>query len=438
MTPPGLIRPPGPTRYRWVVCALIFSAITINYLDRLVFGLLAPELQKIFSWSNADYTRIVLWFEIAYAIGLAFAGRFLDRMGTRIGFALFLAAWCLAASLHAAMTTLAGFCLARFLLGLGESGAFPAAVKTTAEWFPRRERALVAGIFNSGSNVGAIIAPLAVPWLYLNYGWQWAFIATGAIGLVWLVLWLKWFRLPQEHPRVSAEELAHIQSDPTEPEGAVPSWGRLLRLPQTWSFIVAKFFTDAVWRWYLYLLPLFFSQSFGLDIRNFGVPFLIIYVMADIGSILGGWLSSRLIARGWTVNAARKTAMLLSVLCVQPVMFAAHTRNMWFAVVLVGLAAAAHQAWSSNIYTTISDMFPKNAVATIAGIGGTAGAVGAITLLELTRRLFVANAAQPAAHSTYAVLFAIAGLAYLAAFVSAHLLAPRLAPVPVSPGRPPA
>lgn len=418
-----------PTRYRWRVCALLFFAITINYIDRLVFGILAPELKKLFGWSNADYADIAFWFEVAYAIGLAGAGRFLDWIGTRVGFAVSLAGWSVAAALHAVAGSVAGFSGARFLLGLFEAGGFPAAVKATAEWFPKKERALVAGFFTAGANVGAIITPIAVPWLLIHYGWQWVFISTGMMGTVWLAFWLWWYRLPEVHPRVSPSELAIIRSDPPEPAGSRIPWLRLFAFRQTWAFIVPKFFTDAVWRWYLYLLPLFFNQTFNLDLRNFGPPFLLIYSMADLGSIGGGWLSSRLIARGWTVNAARKSVMLLCSLCVLPVMFSTQVSNLWVAVFFVGLAAAAHQGFSCNIFTTVSDVFPKSAIASVVGIGGTAGALGAMLLLALTSRIFQAHASPGQPAGGFTVLFIIAGLAYLMAMFWLHLLSPRLAPV---------
>ncbi|MBM3866333.1 MAG: MFS transporter [Verrucomicrobia bacterium] len=417
------------TRFRWTICALVFLAVTINYIDRLVFGILAPELQKVFRWTNADYTRIAFWFEVAYAIGLACFGRVLDWIGTRRGFALSLTGWSLAAAAHALMSTIAGFSLARFLLGLTEAGVFPAATKTAAEWFPRRERALVMGIFNAGSNVGAVIAPLLVPWLFLTYGWRWTFIVTGGIGLIWLVFWLWLYRAPGAHPRVSPEELAYIHSDPPEAVAERIPWLTLLRLRQTWAFITAKFFTDAVWRWYLYLLPLFFNQNFQLDIRNFGLPFITIYLMADVGSVGGGWLSSWLLGRGWSVNAARKFAMLVCALCVLPVMFSAVVPNMWVAVVFVGLAASAHQGFSSNLFTTVSDMFPKSAVGSVVGLGGTAGALGAMLLLTITARLFDQSSAATANTSVYTTLFVIAGFAYLVSLGAMHVLSPRLQPV---------
>ena len=304
-------------RYRWGICALLLLATTICYIDRLVFSILGPELQKTFGWTDKDYTDIVFWFEVAYAIGLLTAGRLLDRIGARIGYTISLVFWSLAAILHAFMSTIFGFSVARFLLGLGESGNFPAAVKTVAEWFPKKERALATGIFNAGSNVGAIIAPLGVPWIYLNYGWQWAFIFTGALGLLWIVFWLMFYRVPGEHPKLSPAELAYIQSDPPEPSEQI-AWLKLIPDRQTWAFAIAKFMTDSIWRWYLYLLPLFFAQDFNLDISDFGPPFLVIYLLADVGSIAGGWLSGYLIQRGNTVNFGRKVTMLVCALLVYP------------------------------------------------------------------------------------------------------------------------
>lgn len=405
--------------YRWVICALLLFATTINYIDRQVFGILAPEMKRIFGWTDTNYTDIVFWFEVAYAIGQLLAGRLLDRIGTLAGFALAMIFWSGASMLHAAMAGIVGFSVARFLLGLGESGNFPACIKTVAEWFPRKERALATGVFNAGSNVGAVIAPLAVPWIFVKWGWQWAFVATGAIGFVWLAVWLRTFRNPEQHPRLSPGELAYIRSDPADPVAKIP-WLRLLPHRQTLAYVAAKFLTDSVWRWYLYLLPLFFNQQFQLDIKSFGPPFVLIYCLADAGSIAGGWLSSSLIHRGWTVNAGRKTAMLVCAVCVAPVALVTHVSNMWTAVWLVGLAAAAHQGWSANLYTTASDMFPKQAVGSVVGIGGMAGALGAMGLLKLTGYIL--------AHTgSYVALFFIAASAYLIALALLHALAPRLA-----------
>ncbi|HEX8721546.1 MAG TPA: MFS transporter [Pyrinomonadaceae bacterium] len=416
-------------RHRWVICALLFFATTVNYVDRLVFGFLGPELRKPehFNWTPQQLTDILFWFEVAYAIGLLGAGRVLDWIGTRIGYAVSLTAWSLASILHAFMGSVMGFSVARFLLGLGESGNFPAAIKTTAEWFPKKERALATGIFNAGSNVGAIIAPLAVPWLYINWGWQWSFIMTGALGLIWLIFWFAFYHLPHEHPKISREELAYIQSDPPEPTVKVP-WLRLLPHRQTWAFVFAKFATDSIWRWYLYLLPLFFAQVFKLDIKNFGPPFVVIYVLADVGSIGGGWLSSALIKGGRSVNFGRKVALLVCALCVVPVSLVTQLSNMWVAVFLVGLAAAAHQGWSANLFTTASDMFPKQAVGSVVGLGGMAGAVGAMLILKLTGWLLGDN---PDA-SSFAPLFIIAGSAYVVSLIVIHALVPRLQPARVT------
>ena len=410
-------------RYRWVICALLFFATTINYIDRQVFGILAPEMKKIFGWTDTNYTDIVFYFELAYAIGLLTCGRALDWIGTRVGFAVAMVFWSGASMLHAGMASIAGFSAARFLLGLGESGNFPACIKTIAEWFPKKERALATGIFNAGSNVGAIVAPLAVPWIYIHHGWQWAFIATGAVGFIWLIAWLKIYRVPDENPRLSAAELAHIRSDPPETTQKIP-WLQLLPHRQTWGFVIAKFLTDSIWRWYLYLLPLFFSSNFKLDIKSFGPPFVLIYCLADVGSIGGGWLSSRLIARGWTVNAGRKTAMLVCAICVVPVVLVTQVTNMWAAVWLVGLAAAAHQGWSANLFTTASDMFPKQAVGSVVGLGGMAGALGAMGILKLTGYILERT-------GSYTVLFLIAGSAYLIALAILHALAPKLEPAKV-------
>ena len=425
-------------RQRWVICTLLFFATTVNYVDRLVFGLLGPELQKPenFGWTNKNYTDIVFWFEVAYAIGLVSAGWFLDKVGTRIGYVIALVFWSGAAMLHAGMatisgllgiTTVAGFSFARFLLGLGEAGNFPAAIKTVAEWFPKKERALATGIFNAGSNVGAIAAPLAVPWLYINFGWQWAFIVTGGVGLVWVVFWLALYHVPTEHPKITKEELAYIQSDPPDPPVKI-AWGKLLPHRQTWAFVTAKFMTDAIWRWYLYLLPLFFSQNFKLDIKNFGPPFVVIYVMADVGSIAGGWLSSRLIQAGHSINFARKVTLLICALCVVPVVFVTQVANMWIAVLLVGLAAAAHQGWSANLFTTASDMFPRQAVGSVVGLGGMAGALGAMLILTISGYVLGGGGHGGQPSEGYGVLFIMAGSAYLVSLLIIHLLVPRLEP----------
>ena len=413
---------PAKTGYvRWVVCTLLFFATTINYVDRAVMGILAPTLRKEIGWSDSDYGVISAAFTLAYAIGFLFAGWIIDRIGTRAGYAAFLIAWSLAAAGHGLAASAVGFAIARFALGLGESGNFPAAIKTVAEWFPRRERALATGIFNSGSNVGAIIAPLVVPWLTFMWGWRAAFVVTGLVGVVWVFFWWPLYRKPSEHPRLTAAERAHIESDPPEPQVKIP-WASLLKHRQTWAFAVGKFLTDAIWWFYLFWFPLFMADTFKFDLRTIGLPLVTVYLLADVGSVGGGWLSSHLLKRGWTPNAARKTAMLVCALLILPVAMAPRVDSAWLAVWLVGIAAAAHQGFSANIFTTTSDMFPKHAVGSVVGIGGFAGAMGGF-LMNLGAGWFREN------QGDYVTMFTIAGFVYLIALAAMHALAPRLEPV---------
>jgi ACS family hexuronate transporter-like MFS transporter len=403
---------------RWVVCTLLFFATTINYIDRSVMGILAPTLRSEIGWTDGDYGVISAAFTLAYAIGFLFAGWFIDRVGTRVGYAAFLIAWSVAAAGHGLAATAVGFAIARFALGLGESGNFPAAIKTVAEWFPRRERALATGIFNAGSNVGAIIAPLVVPWLTLMWGWRAAFVVTGLVGLVWVFFWWPLYRKPSEHPRLRPEERAHIESDPPEPQVKI-AWANLLKHRQTWAFAVGKFLTDAIWWFYLFWFPLFMADTFRFDLRTIGLPLVTVYLLADVGSVGGGWLSSHLLKRGWTPNAARKTAMLVCALLILPVAMAPRVDSAWLAVWLVGVAAAAHQGFSANIFTTTSDMFPKHAVGSVVGIGGFAGAMGGF-LMNLGAGWFREN------QGDYVTMFTIAGVVYLIALAAIHTLAPRL------------
>ena len=407
--------------YRWVVCALIFFATTVNYVDRQVIGILTTTLPTELGWSEIDYGDIVFAFSLAYAIGLFFSGRIIDRLGTKRGYALSLTVWSFAAMAHAAASTVGGFRAARFALGLGEAGNFPAAIKTVTEWFPRKERALATGIFNSGTNVGAIVAPLVVPWITIQYGWQSAFLITGAIGLLWLALWWPLYGVPERHPRVSPAELAYIRSEKDEPPARV-SYAELFRHRQMWAFAIAKFMTDPVWWLYLYWVPDFLNRNYGLDLQHIGPPLVAIYIVADVGSIGGGWLSSSLLKRGWSVNAARKTAMLTCALCVVPIVLASGTTTLWPAVAIVALAAAAHQGWSANVFTMTSDMFPKWAVGTVVGVGGMAGAVGGMFIAKITGWVLQTT-------GSYVTVFLIAGSAYLLALLIVHLLVPRMEPV---------
>ncbi len=415
---PGRTGPVG--RYRWVICALLFFATTVNYIDRAVFGVLGPTLREQFNWSATQFGDINAAFTLAYAIGFLFVGWFIDRVGTRWGYALCLVVWSVAAAGHALARGTWGFMAARFALGIGEAGNFPAAIKTTAEWFPKKERATATGIFNAGSNVGAIIAPATVPIIALTWGWQAAFIITGLAGLLWVVFWLPLYRRPTEHPAVSPAELAHIQSDPPDPAVKIP-WLQLLQFRQTWAFAIGKFMTDSVWWFYLFWFPVVMADRFKLDLKSIGLPMITVYLLADVGSIGGGWLSSKLLGKGWSTNAARKTAMLICALCIVPVVFAPITSSQWVAVWLVGIAAAAHQGFSANLFTLTSDMFPRKAVGSVVGIGGFCGAMGGFFLNLGAGRL-------RDMFGSYVAVFAIAGTAYLAALLIIHLLVPRLEP----------
>jgi ACS family hexuronate transporter-like MFS transporter len=408
--------------YRWTVCALLFAATTINYIDRQAFGILGPTLQSEMGWSESQYGDIVSWFSLAYGVGFLGMGRFLDRVGVRFGFSFAVIAWSLAAMGHAIARSATGFSVARAALGLGESGNFPGAIKTVADWFPKKERALATGIFNAGTNVGAILTPLIVPWIALTWGWQWAFIATGALGFVWLIFWLAMYREPEQHPRVSPAELAYIRSDPVELPGSVP-WLSLLTYRQTWAFLIGKFMTDPIWWFYLYWLPKFLDTNWGIKLAQVAVPLIVIYLVADVGSVGGGWLSSFLIKRGWSVNAGRKTAMLAAALLIVPTMFAPNAGSLWLAIAIVSVAAAAHQWWSANLFTTASDMFPRFAVASVVGIGGFAGAMGGLLFQRATGRILDATG------NDYSIIFVICGLAYVSALLVIHLLVPRLEPI---------
>jgi ACS family hexuronate transporter-like MFS transporter len=406
----------------------LFFATTINYVDRSVFGLLEPILKEQIEWTAFQFGIVNASFNLAYAIGFLFAGWMMDRVGTRIGYSISLVVWSLAAAGHALVGSVWGFAAARFALGLGESGNFPAAIKTVAEWFPKKERAFATGIFNAGSNVGAILAPATVPYIYAHYGWQAAFVLTGLIGLVWVFFWWPIYRRPQEHPKLSPAELAHIESDPPDPPIKV-RWRALFPFRQTWAFAIGKFLTDAVWWFYLFWFAKFMNEQFGLDIKSIGLPMITVYLLADVGSIAGGWQSSWMIGRGWSVNAARKLTMLACAVCVVPVAFAPLAANtqiggyniqaQWIAVLLIGLATAAHQGFSANLFTLTSDMFPRRVVGSIVGIGGFAGAMGGVIMNLGAGWLkdFTGN---------YTIMFTIAASAYLTALLIIHLLVPRL------------
>jgi len=412
------------TSFRWIICALLFLGTTVNYIDRQVIGLLKPILEKQFAWTETDYANIIFSFQLAYALGLLAIGGVLDRVGVRLGYSLAVVFWSIAAVVHGFMRSVAGFGAARFGLGLAEAANFPAAIKAVGEWFPKRERALATGLLNSGSNVGALVTPLVVPWLTQNWGWQAAFYVTGAIGILWVALWWPFYREPEHHWLVSPAELSHIRSDPADPPQKYP-WSRLFMHRQTWAFSLGKFLTDPWWWFYLFWVPTFLNTQFGVtvDPKQIGPPMILIYTLASVGSIGGGWLSSHLIKRGWSVNAGRKTAMLVCALAVVPIIFASRVQNMWVAVFLIGLAAAAHQGFSANIFTLVSDMVPRKAVSSVTGIGGMAGAVGGMLVAKAVGWILDATG------KNYLIPFLMAGFAYLLALGIIHVLLPKLDPM---------
>ncbi len=413
--------PPG-GRYRWTICSLLFVATTINYIDRQVLGILAPDLQKAIGWSEIEYGYIVVAFQAAYALGLPLFGRFIDRYGTKLGYTISIVGWSVAAMAHALASSALSFGIARALLGVSEAGNFPASIKTTAEWFPKKERALATGIFNSGANIGAVVAPATVPWLAEHWGWGGAFIATGAIGFFWIIAWLLLYERPEISKRVSKEELAFILSDREEATKEKVPMAVLFRHKETWAFVLGKFLTDPIWWFYLYWLPKFLHTQYGLTLTNLGLPLIAIYTMTTVGSIGGGWASSRLIASGWAVNSSRKLVMLICALLVVPIIFMSGSSNLWIAVLFIGLAAAAHQGWSANIFTLVSDMFPKKAVGSVVGLGGMAGSVGGM-LFSMTAGYLLEWT------GSYMTLFYIAGSAYVLALVVIQVLVPKIKPV---------
>ncbi len=434
-TPPVVGSPPADGKvgtYRWRIVALLFFATTINYLDRQVISLLKDDyLEPLFGWSETDYANVVIAFQIAYALGMLGAGWLIDKIGTKLGYALVLVVWSVAAILHAFARSTFGFVAARALLGVSEAGNFPAAIKTTAEWFPKKERALATGVFNSGTNIGAVVAPLTVPALAAAMGWEWAFIITGAIGFFWLIFWFLYYEIPTRQKRLSRPELEYITRDDARDEADTNtekvSWFRLLTFRQTWAFIVGKFLTDPVWWFYLFWLPSFLNKEYGMTKTDLAIPIAAVYTMTTFGSVLGGWLSGYFINKGWPVYRARKTAMLTYALLVVPVVTAQALGALspWYAVLIIGLAASAHQAWSANIFTLVSDMFPKKAIASVVGLGGMAGAVGGILIAKAAGVLLDHYKALGSIETGYYILFFICGSAYLLAWCIMHLLAPR-------------
>ena len=411
-------------RYRWVICGLLFAATAINYVDRQMIGVLKPTISKDLGWDELTYSDIVFYFQLAYAIGYLSFGKIVDAVGARIGYSIAFVIWTLGHTLCGFAGSAFQFSAARFILGIGESGNFPAGLKAVSEWFPARERALATGVFNAGSNIGAIITPLIVPAITLAYGWKMAFISTGIFSLVWLIAWIAIYRRPRETTRVSAEELAYIESDPAD-AGEKIGWLKLLGYRETWAYALGKFLIDPIWWLFLFWTPDFLAKTYNLDLKNFGPPLVAIYLISDIGSVAGGWSSSALMKRGYSANAARKITMLVCAFLVMPIFFAQYAASVWTAVAIVGLATASHQAFSANLYTIPSDMFPRGAVGSVIGIGGTVGAIGGMGMAKFTGYVLQTT------HS-YALIFAVAGSVYLVAIALVHMLSPKLARVDVA------
>jgi ACS family hexuronate transporter-like MFS transporter len=410
-------------RYRWVVVALLFAATAINYVDRQMIGVLKPTLSRELSWSEGDYANIVFWFQVAYAIGYLSFGRVVDLLGARLGYALAIIVWTISHMAHGLASGVASFAAARFGLGIGESGNFPSGIRAVTDWFPQRERALAIGIFNAGANVGAIITPLLVPALVIAFNWRVAFYVTGFLGVAWLFAWWLVYRDPGEHKRVSPSELAWIRQDPPDPVTRV-RWAALIRKRETWAYALGKFLIDPIWWFYLFWLPGYLFNRYHLDLKTFGAPLAVVYLISDVGSIAGGWMSSGIIRAGRTPNFARKATMAFWAILVIPIWWTQSIDSLWGATLLIGLATAAHQAFSANLYTLPSDVFPRNAVGSVIGIGGTVGALGGMGMALFTGYILETT-------GSYRLLFAICASAYVLALLAVHALSPRLQPVSV-------
>ena len=411
---------------RWTICAMLFAATTINYMDRQVIAILAPTIQHSIGMTQEGYSHVVAAFMVAYMLGMLAVGRLIDRLGTRLGYMVIMAVWSLSAMAHSLANTVLEFGIARFCLGIGESGNFPAAIKTVAEWFPQKERSLATGIFNSGTNVGAILAPIAVPWVAVRYGWHAAFLITGAFSASWIVLWFFIYRKPAEHAKLGAAELRYINEGQIEAAVAPATpWIKLLAYRQTWAFALGKFLTDPVWWFYLFWLPSYFTTQFHLPLASLWLPLFVVYNASTVGSIFGGWLPAPFHKMGLSQTSSRLAAMLFCACLVVPILLANYTHSEWSAIALFSLAAGAHQGWSANIFTTVSDMFPRTEVASVTGIGGMAGAGGGALMAQLAGYILQHT-------GRYTVLIAISAGAYLFALAVIVLLAPGLKKVEIA------
>ncbi|MDO9335189.1 MAG: MFS transporter [Caulobacter sp.] len=407
--------------YRWLICTLLFAAMVINYVDRQMLGVLKPTLSAEFGWTETNYADIIFWFQASYAVSYLLFGRFIDRIGARWGFGIAFLIWQIGHIAHAGVSSLSQMIAARVLLGVGEGGGFPGGIKAVAEWFPKKERAFATGLFNAGTNIGAIVTPLIVPFLVLKWGWQAAFVVTGIAGLLWLPIWLIVYRRPREQKALGAAELAWIEQDPADPVEKV-GWLKLLTIKETWAYALGKFLIDPIWWMFLFWLPDFLAKKHGLDLKTFGIPLVCIYLLSDVGSIGGGWMSSTLMKRGLSLNAARKTAMLICALLAVPVALGAVVDNLWMAVLIIGVATAAHQGFSANLYTLPSDVFPRSAVGSVVGIGGMIGAIGGMAMAKYAGWVLDKI-------GSYTPIFVVAASAYLLALGVVHLLTPKMEPV---------
>lgn len=409
------------TSYRWKIIALLFFSTTINYLDRNVLAILAPTLQKNYGWSEIDYGNIIMAFQLAYGVGVIGVGKLLDKFGNRIVFAIAISVWSLAGIGHAFARSVFSFMAARFFLGLGEAANFPACIKTVAEWFPKKERALATGLFNAGSNIGAILGPLAIPVIAVSYGWEWAFVITGMLGFIWLIFWLLMYRVPNEHKKVSVSELQHIHSDEAETTQPL-SWWKLVTRRESIVICISRFFTDPVWWFLLYWLPKFLDKQYHVSLMDLGLPLVTIYIVADIGGIAGGWLSSNAIKKGMSIDKARKRAMLICALCVLPVMFIAQVPPLWVSVALISLACASHCGWAANIYTIVSDQFPKRAVATIVGISTFTAVLGSMLASSAVGYILEKT-------GSYSLIFITASFMYVLGWLIIKIGIPKIKPI---------
>jgi ACS family hexuronate transporter-like MFS transporter len=411
-------------KYRWVICALLFSATLINYMDRQILGLLKPVLSKELNWSEQDYGNIVVAFQAAYAAGQVLFGPFIAWIGTKSAYAFSIVFWSLAAMAHAWMRTAFGFGCARFALGLGESGNFPAAIKTVAEWFPQKERSIATGIFNTGSNIGAVIAPVLVPVLTFHFGWRGAFVILGLSGFAWLIFWFLLYDAPEKSRLLKPDELAHIKSSDMKSDTEKISWVKVLSYRQTWAYVATGIFVGPVWWFYLFWLPDFFSKQFGLNLKTFGPPLVVVYTITCLGSIGGGYLSPWLLNRGWSLNAARKTASFICACCTLPVIFSTRVQYVWLATGFFALAAAAHQGWSATMYTVVSDIFPKKAVASVVGLAGTIAAVASMGFAWMVGHILQGS-------GTYDRIMLVCGSAYVVAWLIFHIIVPKIKPIEI-------